>query len=663
MCNAEQNKFCALKSLNLSEERIGKTASETMSHVISSVMLASMIAQKDVLVIEYNKFAENLSLPDTSRSRFMNLGIYYSGVGRWNNATETFDKALAEALTAYDQRTEEECRMYKLFNLFYQGKFSDSLLDEIISLEQSSQTRGDLQLQYLSLSLRCFYFYCMGRKKEFLASSKLIDEFLLKGIELDTSTTIILQCILALSFYHQHKEQKCFVTARSALKLLKQSTVSSFPSLSSIPLNASTGSLTSTSSSTSSPIISSMSTHTPIVYYMLFAIDGLSKIFLLWRTNYQGSGEAKKLAIAFFDDSLAILEKYCSLYPIGVPYMRLWQGLNLFIQYNVSHLQIESIWETGLNESERFNMKWIDAMINYWWGRTSHVNDSVAMIKSRWLHLKFFEQYMRDIKANISLISHELIVLPEGREIFESVRQNNLILTENLIKFYHQDVNASEMFGRKPLHWASLSGHHKMAELLCEYNADVNTKDERMWTPLHWACNGNHLELVKVLIKWKADRSTRTIEGKLPLDLTTDQEIIKLVKLNDTNFDSSLDIWPIIEMGDLKSLQMLFLREDPESILQKRNIWNRTALHTASMFGKNEIVECLLQHQAEVNVCDTNGWTALHWACNNNFPHIIEKLLMWNANAFITNNRNKTAFDLVETNHKEIVQIFNKYLK
>ncbi len=46
----------------------------------------------------------------------------------------------------------------------------------------------------------------------------------------------------------------------------------------------------------------------------------------------------------------------------------------------------------------------------------------------------------------------------------------------------------------------------------------------------------------------------------------------------------------------------------------------------ASQLGRVDEVERLLARGAPVNWTDSDGWTALHWACNNNYPDVVKIL-------------------------------------
>jgi len=46
------------------------------------------------------------------------------------------------------------------------------------------------------------------------------------------------------------------------------------------------------------------------------------------------------------------------------------------------------------------------------------------------------------------------------------------------------DVNAKDIVGATPFHWATENGHLEVVKTLISAGADVNTKDESNWSPL-----------------------------------------------------------------------------------------------------------------------------------------------------------------------------------
>ena len=75
----------------------------------------------------------------------------------------------------------------------------------------------------------------------------------------------------------------------------------------------------------------------------------------------------------------------------------------------------------------------------------------------------------------------------------------------------------------------------------------------------------------------------------------------------------------------------------------KHSVLGKTALQAASAFGREEVVDILLEHGADVNVRrDKTEETALHLAAGAGRVAIVHKLLSVGANKHIMNRKGET---------------------
>ncbi len=94
------------------------------------------------------------------------------------------------------------------------------------------------------------------------------------------------------------------------------------------------------------------------------------------------------------------------------------------------------------------------------------------------------------------------------------------------------DVNAADVNGRTPLHWAAWQGHTSgqrvtdaLAAVLIAAGANVNAKDKLGRTPLHYAAEMGHDAIVKALIAAGADAGARDLDGRTPADLARARQL------------------------------------------------------------------------------------------------------------------------------------------
>jgi len=146
------------------------------------------------------------------------------------------------------------------------------------------------------------------------------------------------------------------------------------------------------------------------------------------------------------------------------------------------------------------------------------------------------------------------------------------------------DVNACDTYGNTSLIIAAAYGQTKIVQSLLNRGADVNIQDEGGWTALMHAAWNGHTETVNMLLDRGAD--------------------------------------PNIQ-----------------------NIFYSTVLSHASWCGRTEIVKLLLEHGAERDLADKEGSSPLIMACQDpiNKRKVITLLLAANANTDVVNHYGMTA--------------------
>ncbi len=79
------------------------------------------------------------------------------------------------------------------------------------------------------------------------------------------------------------------------------------------------------------------------------------------------------------------------------------------------------------------------------------------------------------------------------------------------------DLNARDMWGETPLHYAAMNGYTDSVEALLAAGADVNAREGFIGnTPLHNAASCRHEEICKSLIREGADLHSPNRYGETP---------------------------------------------------------------------------------------------------------------------------------------------------
>jgi ankyrin repeat protein len=75
-------------------------------------------------------------------------------------------------------------------------------------------------------------------------------------------------------------------------------------------------------------------------------------------------------------------------------------------------------------------------------------------------------------------------------------------------------LEAVDLEGHTPLHWAVHNGHLETVRLLIAQRADLHRADNAGMTPLHWACYQGHYQVVQALMQAGASLAAKDRAGK-----------------------------------------------------------------------------------------------------------------------------------------------------
>ncbi|KAM9769663.1 protein phosphatase 1 regulatory subunit 27b [Menidia menidia] len=82
------------------------------------------------------------------------------------------------------------------------------------------------------------------------------------------------------------------------------------------------------------------------------------------------------------------------------------------------------------------------------------------------------------------------------------------------------------------------------------------------------------------------------------------------------------------------------------------------AIHEAVLSGNLECVKLLVHHGADIHQRDEEGWTPLHMACSDGFPHIARYLLSLGADPQLENDCGEKPADLIDPESRELLELF-----
>ena len=176
----------------------------------------------------------------------------------------------------------------------------------------------------------------------------------------------------------------------------------------------------------------------------------------------------------------------------------------------------------------------------------------------------------------------------------------------------------------------------------------MNTKDIWEETPLHIASRRGLYVLVSNYLKFGA-QIWRNINGKAPLDIAKDKFTRKaLTNLNEEAFKCLDD-------------NITELMENGEDVNKRLTIFGEPPLHKAVDSGLKQnttTIRTLLDYNADINLIDYNGWTALHHAAFKGDLIAWAELIQNGANVNAFSTSMKTPIHLAAYyNHPEIIHL------
>lgn len=226
----------------------------------------------------------------------------------------------------------------------------------------------------------------------------------------------------------------------------------------------------------------------------------------------------------------------------------------------------------------------------------------------------------------------KLLIMPNSEEalheLFKAVKNGDV---QKVISLISRGVDISrKMMGSTVLHAAaSFHGNANLVDLFCNNsNILIDEKDNCGSTPLHIAVSRNNFELVRALLHNNANPKRENNCGLTPFQVALKNNF-KHIALILSNSATLLDVcsWPAYPDPEFADQIFNACLNRGNVNLNERDLENRTSLHFAALYGRDNQVKQLIQLGARVNLKSSDNETPLHMAVRKRRVKTVEVLL------------------------------------
>ncbi|MFC1841789.1 ankyrin repeat domain-containing protein [Candidatus Dependentiae bacterium] len=290
---------------------------------------------------------------------------------------------------------------------------------------------------------------------------------------------------------------------------------------------------------------------------------------------------------------------------------------------------------------------------------------------------------LKDLIANNFFLGHNIIIIPTTdliytTNIFDAIKNNEVLLVKRLIKKYKNKLLERDKKGNTPLHYAASFARDEIVFLLLKNGAPANAKAIFGVTPLHYAV-GRKLIVGKGEGSYDKDINWGYENSPFCAIIRKRQEKIVALLITygaHTNKVDELDGTPLhtaVRYGRKKMIELLInyyrvnvnakdkdgnnpictaVKHEKKEMIELlikyganvngKNNKGNTPLYNAVLRGRRWIIELLFKHGANINAKNNEGNTILHTVVHNGDVIMIRPLIEYGADINAKNNKGNT---------------------
>ena len=204
--------------------------------------------------------------------------------------------------------------------------------------------------------------------------------------------------------------------------------------------------------------------------------------------------------------------------------------------------------------------------------------------------------------------------------LHEAMKIGRLDIVEQLLDAFATPTMKDHK-GRTPIHYAARLGNVAMVRrFLGDQGVGINDRDLHDWTPLRWAIRRDHIATVKLLISLGAHCDCDDLELAVEYNSKESFDFLLAVGVK----PNAEFLRHTVYKEDLHYLRNCILRGLSPN-LSRIGFW--TPLTSAAYYGRTAALKLLLSMGADVNLCRSDGRSALLLAVKNGNSEVVDILL------------------------------------
>jgi ankyrin repeat protein len=314
---------------------------------------------------------------------------------------------------------------------------------------------------------------------------------------------------------------------------------------------------------------------------------------------------------------------------------------NTALHYSILHTDV-TLLETLLDLGERYNLD-LNANTNN--GNTPlHLASTVGFFRGAELLLA---------KGAATNVRNHDTVFP----FYLAARYGHTAIVDLFL-----ERNPEEALCRSALYCAAKGGHKDIIQKLIARGITVNFLKKHNFTPLHRAAEKGSEDVVRILLRNKAEIEAKTRQLHTPVHLSVLNGHINVLQaliengaeLDAKTSEKNTPMLIAAQRGYTNIVELLY----KHGVNLNRVVNKQCALSIATCFGREEVVQKLVQLGANVNLAGQHQVTSLHIACREGYMGIIRSLLRGGGNVESVDKKGRTPLHYASVASRDTVVQF-----